>query len=99
MDFGPAVYRGVMAWARPGSWLDFLGAVQSSWVRGSVGIRRFVYGFVDSWVRELVSGFVGLWTGSRAFGRGVSFIFFFPESVSEGFSLSALTAGEKLRHR
>ena len=74
MDFGPAVYRGhglgsdgVRGWIRGGfggSWAPFRG----SWVRGSVGIRRFVDGFVDSWVRELVGGFVGSWIGSRSVG-------------------------------
>ena len=74
---------GVMAWARPGSWLDSVrGGVgrgfvepgvrgRRSGVRGFVdpwGARGFVDGFVDSWVRELVGGFVGSWIGSRAFG-------------------------------
>ena len=82
MDFGPAVYRGSWAGFGRGSWLHSGGVGEpwvrgfggswapfgGSWVRGSVGIRRFVDGFVDSWVRELVAGFVGSWIGSRAFG-------------------------------
>ena len=65
MDFGPAVYQGVMAWARPGFVAGFGGggsgpgvrgfggswaSLGGSWVRGSVG---------GSWVREWVRAFVG----------------------------------------
>ena len=56
-----------------------------SGVRGFVdpwGVRGFVNGFVHSWVRELVAGFVDWFARFRV--RGVSF----PESVSEGFSFS-----------
>ena len=73
MDFGPAVYRGSWPGLGRGSWQDSgeggsWAPFGRSWVLGSVGIRRFVDGFVDSWVRELVAGFVGSWIGSRAFG-------------------------------
>ena len=96
MDFGPAVYRGSWPGLGRGSWLDsgvgggrgFVGSGirgRRSGVRGFVDaweVRGFVNGFVHSWVRELVAGFVDWFARFRV--RGVSF----PESVSEGFSLS-----------
>ena len=82
MDFGPAVYRGSWPGLGRGSWLDsgggggggFVdpgGRGRRSGVCGFVnpwGVRGFVNGFVDSWVREFVAGLVGSWIGLRAFG-------------------------------
>ena len=93
MHFGPAVYRGSWPGLGRGSWLDSGGPwvrgsggswapLGGSWVRGSVGVRGFVNGFVHSWVRELVAGFVDWFARFRV--RGVSF----PDSVREGFSFS-----------
>ena len=73
-----------MAWAWPGSWLasdrgggrgfvDPVGRGRRSGVRGFVdpwGVRGFVNGFVHSWVRELVAGFVDWFARFRV--RGVS---------------------------
>ena len=66
-----------MAWARPGSWLDS-GAEEGrgfvdSGVRGRrLGVRGFVDEFVDSWVHELVRGFVDSFARFRI--RVVSFL-------------------------
>ena len=80
MDFGPAVYRGSWPGLGRGSWLDS-GVGGGPWVRGfggswapfvdPWGIRAFVNGFVHSWVRELVAGFVDWFARFRV--RGVSF--------------------------
>ena len=83
---------GVMAWARPGSWLDSGGGGGRGFVdpggrgrRWEVrefvdpwGVRGFVNGFVDSWIRELVAGFVDLFARFRV--RGVSF----PKASAKG---------------
>ena len=74
-----------MAWARPGfvagcgggggrGFVDPGGRGRRSAVRGfrnPWGVRGFVNGFVDSWVRELVAGFVDWFARFRV--RGVSF--------------------------
>ena len=75
-----------MAWARPGFVAGFGGGWRGrgfvgsgirgrrSGVRGFVdpwGVRGFVNGFVHSWVRELVAGFVDWFARFRV--RGVSF--------------------------
>ena len=81
-----------MVWARPGSWLDSGGR----WGRGFVdpwGVRGFVNGFVHSWVRELVAGFVDWFTRFRV--RGVSF----PKASAKGSRLVRNYTGEKLHHR
>ncbi len=82
-----------MAWARPGFVAGFGGGwgAGGSWIRGFVGaargfvgswirggVRGFVNGFVHSWVRELVAGFVDWFTRFRV--RGVSF----PKALAKG---------------
>ena len=77
-------------------------------VRGRrAGVRGFVDpwvpgGFVGSWMGSWIRGFVSLWLGSWVRGLVCALSGSWselPESVSEGFSLSALTAGEKFLHR
>ena len=85
MDFGPALYPGswpglgrVRGWIRGGwgsrGFVDSGVRGRRSSVRGFVdpwGVRGFVNGFVHSWVRELVAGFVDWFARFRV--RGVSF--------------------------
>ena len=57
------------------------------------GVRGFVNGFVHSWVRELVAGFVDWFTRFRV--RGVSF----PKASAKGSRCVRNYTGEKLHHR